>query len=386
MIIDVDTHWEITGDSAGVDPMKQWADQIPDNRTHLANAIAGDLLQVLPAERRPPPAELLPKLFERAEKSGGPVVLHPRHDSTAAERVAWMDSVGIDHCLVNPGGYWQKLDYLRPDDRVVAAQRCNDFLTEQLWDRRDRLHTVATVDFSDLDHAVDELERCRERGARAFFLYTLRGAPVGGPPGHPDWDKVWAAAISLGMVAVIHVGNTEADFSKWADIGWDLPDGAGIGGLIRLANTQRLHAAQNLIAGMLFGGVFHRFPNLTVLVEEMRAGWLPWYVSTLSRQCLSSPSLGDWPWPVSGEEMLHRNVRLTPLPGFGDADALDVVAALPDMVVFSSDYPHQEGNADPIELYRPALDELNNEVRTAFMGATAADCFARIGDPLPTVG
>lgn len=110
------------------------------------------------------------------------------------------------------------------------------------------------------------------------------------------------------------------------------------------------------------------------------------YVATLSRQCLSSPSLGDWPWPVSGEDMLHRNLRLTPLPGFGDTDALDVLGALPDMVVFSSDYPHQEGNADPIELYRPALDELDHDVRTAFMGATAADCFARIGDPLPAVG
>ena len=118
---------------------------------------------------------------------------------------------------------------------------------------------------------------------------------------------------------------------------------------------------------MLFGGVFHRFPDLTVLIEEMRAGWLPWYVSTLSRQCLSSPSLGDWPWPTSGEDMLHRNLRLTPLPGFGDTDALDVLAALPDMVVFSSDYPHQEGNADPIELYRPALDTLDDGIRTAFM-------------------
>ena len=83
--------------------------------------------------------------------------------------------------------------------------------------------------------------------------------------------------------------------------------------------------------------------------------------------------------------MLHRNLRLTPLPGFGDTDALDVLAELPDMVVFSSDYPHQEGNADPIELYRPALDEVGDEVRAAFMGETAADCFSRIGDPLPAV-
>ncbi|WP_420638017.1 amidohydrolase family protein [Candidatus Poriferisocius sp.] len=383
MIVDVDTHWEITGHNASDDPMLAWADQIPDNRTHLANAIAGDLLQVLPAERLPSPAELLPKLFDRAERSGGPVVLHPRHDSTAAERVAWMDGVGIDHCLVNPGGYWQKLDYLRAEDRPVAARRCNDFLTEQLADQSGRLHAVATIDFSDLDAAVEDLQRCRSRGARAFFLYTRRGVPAGGPPGHPRWDRIWAAAIDLGMVVVIHVGNTEADFTEWADIGWDQPDGAGVGGLIRLANTQRLHAAQNLIASMLFGGVFHRFPDLTVLVEEMRAGWLPWYVTTLSRQSQSSASLGDWPWPTSGADMLHRNLRLTPLPGFGDADALDVLAELPDMVVFSSDYPHQEGNADPIELYRPGLDRLDDDLRAAFLGNTAADAFARMGDPLP---
>jgi len=40
----------------------------------------------------------------------------------------------------------------------------------------------------------------------------------------------------------------------------------------------------------------------------------------------------------------------------------------------------------PFELYQPALDELDDEVRTAFMGATAADSFARIGDPMPVVG
>jgi len=51
-------------------------------------------------------------------------------------------------------------------------------------------------------------------------------------------------------------------------------------------------------------------------------------------------------------------------------------------VVWSSDYPHQEGNADPIELYRPALDDLDPDLRTSFMGANAEECFARMGDPL----
>jgi hypothetical protein len=184
------------------------------------------------------------------------------------------------------------------------------------------------------------------------------------------------------MIAVIHVGNTASDFTGWADIGWNQPDGAGIAGLTRLANTQRAHAAQNLLSALLYGGVFARHPTLTVMLEEMRVGWVPSFLQMLERQAVSSPALGDWPWDLSGGDMLRRNVRVTPLPGFGDVDALDALAEIPDVVVWSSDYPHQEGNADPIELYRPALDDLDADLRTWFMGANVEECFARMGDPL----
>ncbi|MEO5841224.1 MAG: amidohydrolase family protein [Acidimicrobiales bacterium] len=382
MIIDVDTHWESRTHARGEHPLEPWLEQLPSGMALLAFGIAGDLLRALPESARPSAPELLPGLVAIAKQRGGPVILHPLHDSSAGERVAWMDRIGIDHCLVNPGGYWQQLDFIGPD-RARGAQRCNSYLCEQLSDHADRLHAVAVIDFADLDAAVIELERARSLGARAFFLYTDKGRPGGGmSPGHPAWDRVWAAATRLGMVAVIHVGNTAADFSGWADIGWDLEGGAGVAGLVRLANTQRVHAAQNLLSGLLYGGVFARHPDVTVMLEEMRVGWVPWFVEMLDRQSRSSAALGEWPWERSGGDMLRRNVRITPLPGFGDSDALDVLAQLPEMCVFSSDFPHQEGNADPVELYRPGLDDLDEELRVAFMGSTMHHCFARMGDAL----
>jgi predicted TIM-barrel fold metal-dependent hydrolase len=383
MIIDVDSHWEILHLDPVDHPLGPWLDDLPKGVDRLAFAIAGDLLAALPEADRPRPADLLAALVNAAKEGGGPVILHPQHHSEAGERVAWMDAVGIDHCLVNPGGYWQMLEFIGPD-RAVGIRRCNDFLTEQLADSGGRLHAVAVLDWSSPESAVADLERARTRGARAFFLSTVRGEPAGGrSPGHPDWDPVWSAAVAAGMVAVIHVGNTSAEFGAWADIGWDHERGGGVAGLVRLANTQRTFGAQNLIAGLLYGGVFARHPELSVLVEEMRVGWFPSFVRTLERQALSSPIQGDWPWATSGGDMLRRGLRITPLPGFGDDDGLDVLAALPEMVVFSSDYPHREGNAAPIELYRPGLDDLPRPLRASFLGDTMVESFARTGDPLP---
>jgi predicted TIM-barrel fold metal-dependent hydrolase len=382
MIIDVDSHWEAVDYASGAHPLEPWRDRIPAGTELLAFGIAGDLLAALPPADRPSATELLPALVARARERGGPVILHPQHESSAGERVEWMDQIGIDHCLVNPGGYWQQLEFLG-DDRPRGVRRCNDYLTEQLASHADRLHAVAVVDFRDVDSAVAELERVRARGARAYFLYTVRGLPpTPVSPGHPAWDPVWTASTRLGMVPVIHVGNTATDFTGWAGIGWNVPGGAGVEGLARLANTQRVHAAQNLLAAMLYGGVFARHPELTVLLAEMRIGWVPDFFRTLERQAQPSPILGDWPWDTSGGEMLRRNVRVTPLPGFGDTGALDFLADLPDVCVFSSDYPHQEGNADPIELYRPALDALDDELRAWFLGGNMAACFARTGDAL----
>ncbi len=386
MIIDVDSHWEATRFAKGEHPLEPWIDQLPNRLDLLAFAVGGDLLRALPDSRRPSAAEFLPRLVAAAKQSGGPVALHPQHESSASERVEWMDRVGIDHCLVNPGGYWQLLDFIG-SDRPAGARRCNDYLADHLSDRADRLHPVAVVDLADLDVAVQELEHARKRGARAFFLYTVEGRPPGDvSPGHPAWDRVWEAATSLGMIAVIHIGNTSANFHGWADIGWEIEAStAGVGGLARLANTQRIHAAQNLLSALLYGGVLARHPALTVLLAEMRIGWVPWFVSMLDRQSKSSAALGAWPWKLSGGDMLRRSVRVTPLPGIGDDDALHVLGQEPGLCVFSSDYPHQEGNADPIDLYRPGLDALNASVRSSFLGGNIQECFARMGDPLPVV-
>ena len=183
--------------------------------------MAGDLLLALPPERRPGPRTLLAGLVAFADQRGGPVIFHPPHDSTPSERVAWMDRIGIDHCLVNPGGYWQFLEFLGADRPEGAAGATTTWPTSSPTTAT-ACTRVAVVDFSDLAGCG-----CRSSSeARALGIgpssstpctvgrrgWSRRGIRPGTSCGRPRCD--------LGMVAVIHVGNTAADFAGWADIGW----------------------------------------------------------------------------------------------------------------------------------------------------------------------
>ena len=87
MIIDVDSHWETTRFAPGEDPLGPWADDLPVGVERLAFGVAGDLLRALPEAHRPTAKQLLPGLVNMAKQRGGPIILHPQHDSTAAERV-----------------------------------------------------------------------------------------------------------------------------------------------------------------------------------------------------------------------------------------------------------------------------------------------------------
>ena len=75
-------------------------------------------------------------------------------------------------------------------------------------------------------------------------------------------------------------------------------------------------------------------------------------------------------------------MKASPLPGLHD-DGMQAIHEVPDMLVFSSDFPHNEGNVEPIALYGDALDRLDPATRDAFMGGTMAEVYERMGDPLP---
>jgi predicted TIM-barrel fold metal-dependent hydrolase len=387
-IIDVDAHFEPGGDWLA--PYPELAAKLPrlDPALLAVDAIVGDLLRDVPAERRPPVAELLPsglltlfgneKLAEadRRKEFEGKAQFQV---ANAQARVKWLDAQGIAiQNVICLSGFVYNL--LLPDLalRQEVLRTCNSWLAETCAASGGRLLPVTALEYGDLDLAVAELERMRGLGSRIFLIPAY---PVNGmPPAHPSWDRVWSAAVSLGMTPMLHTGFERMRFDPgWANLGGDVT-------LLRMVGSSHRHVApMTLLYALVYGGVFERFPKLTLLLAEVGTGWLPYLMREIDDRISPTAELfiGRWTQPLRPSEYLARNVRATPLSGGNDAPLPKILSELPDdMLVFSSDFPHFEGFSDPMGHYAEALKDVAPARRERFFGGSIADVYRRMGDPL----
>jgi hypothetical protein len=104
-------------------------------------------------------------------------------------------------------------------------------------------------------------------------------------------------------------------------------------------------------------------------------------MDALATPGLSPLLLGDYKLPLTPLEYVQRNIRVTPLPVAHESPSA-TLAALPEVPIFSSDYPHFEGNNDPMGHYERTLESLPAAEKSAFLGENLAACFARMHDPI----
>ena len=387
-IIDIDSHFEPGGDWLA--PYPKLAARLPklDPSLLAVDAIVGDLLRDVPEAQRPPVSELLPpglltlfgneKLAEadRRQEFEGKAQFQA---ANAQARVAWLDQQGIAlQNVICLSGIAYNLLLPEPALRQEVIRTGNRWLADTCDEAKGRLLPVTALEYTDLDFVVSELEAMRARGSRIFLIpaYPVNGAP----PAHPSWDRVWSAAVSLGMTPMLHTGFEHMRFDPgWANLG------GGVTELRMLGGAHRHVAPMTLVNALVYTGVFERFPALTLLLAEVGTGWLPFLFREIDDRVspVAELFLGKSGLPLRPSEYLARNVRATPLSGGNDSPIAKIMSELPDdMIVFSSDFPHFEGFTDPLGHYTEVLRELPPSRRERFFGGSIADVYARMGDPL----
>src|SRR2546421_3855226 len=177
-------------------------------------------------------------------------VLPPRARWTPQERLADMDSLGVDVHVVSPyvGFYNYELDMKHA---LATSRAINDEIAEMARARPERLAGLGTLPMQDQKAAITELERCMTQ-------LGLKGVEIndhvtGRTFDEPEFRPFWKAAEQMGALIFFHqAGETLVSPRSKR---YHLPN--SIGNLVDRAVT---------FATLVHGGVMDAHPDLKIVL------------------------------------------------------------------------------------------------------------------------
>ena len=277
-------------------------------------------------------------------------------------RLADLDTEGVEKELIFPQRLFGLYMFGKMMNRAETFGAYNEHIAEACAAGKGRLFPVMVPNYWDPAEAKASVERCAALGARCLMIPIKPGDDVDGEPiqySNAKLDPLWEAVADSGIPLCFHIGEA-------------IPTAApGAAGTFVLTQMQGF---RHIWGQLTFGGVFDRFPKLTVVFVE---GGICWVASMIhdadmiynSFPTAMNPKLAhppSWYWfnhcyatfmtDPAGLELLHR---------IG-----------PDRVMWSSDYPHQEST---FGYTRSAIDAVFNATTVAnaqlILGKTAARVF-----------
>jgi predicted TIM-barrel fold metal-dependent hydrolase len=305
----------------------------------------------------------------------------------AEDRPRALDLLGFSSQLIFNtfhNGRLHDLEHGRDDELAYAAARAHNRGMLEFCSVDSRLLPSCYVPLVNPEKATQAAEDALAQGAAALLVAS--GCPPKFSPSHRDLFGVWARAEEAGIPVVFHVGGTGELISPAYFInGLPVPhDFHGGDENFRSVDYMGIPVppAQTL-ATLIFDGVLEHFPNLRIGVIEQGAIWVPSWLRQMEsafeafrrhEERLQSLSL-------SPSEYVHRQVRFTPYPT--EDVGWIVEQGGPDLVMFSSDYPHVEGGRKPVERFEASLGEADDGVRQAFYVDNFLFLMGRAGERLP---
>jgi aminocarboxymuconate-semialdehyde decarboxylase len=304
------------------------------------------------AEGNPLGIDLVPTERGTAVRIDDRVTTQPLRDDLTdfQRRIAELDRMGLDHQVLS--GWIDLTAYeLAPDAGSRYARIQNECLASEAAKAPDRFSSIGTVPLQDPTAAVNELDHAmRTLGMKGVELATTVDGRYVDQAGLDDF---WAAAQDLGAFIVLHPMRPlqGIDLSRYF-----------------MENMIARPAESTIaLAGLIFSGVFERFPNLKLCVVH-GGGFAPYQIGRMDTGYRQKPGLAGKHISKPPSDYLRRIYVDTVLH---EPAALRYVVDLMggDRVMLGTDYPFEMGSLDPVEFIESA--ELGPDATNAILGETA---------------
>lgn len=284
----------------------------------------------------------------------------------AKERLQRLDIENIERVFLYPtlGLLWES-ECEDLELAVAYARAYNRWIVDFCSESNGRLLPIAHIPLAIPELAEQELRRAARDGVRGFFV----------PPfiwsrkihGHPDHHRVFAAAQELGLPFGIHPAfephwAAPTRFGRMTDRSTAFFQNVVLGDVIRAGFTSLFQY-----------GVFDLFPELRVVVLEVGAGWIGYWLERMDA-VYASPLGKSVPLKHRPSEYFRRQCWVS-----GDPDERSVAGVIPfvgeDRFFWASDFPHTDHPPD----YVPNLIELVNllpeSARAGLLGKNVLSCY-----------
>jgi uncharacterized protein len=260
--------------------------------------------------------------FNRAKESG----------YSAQSRLQDMDELGVDVQILYPTVAGQMLGRQFRDEKLLAAccRAYNDWAADYTSAAPDRLKWAGILPMQSVEEAVKEAQRAASKGCVSYYM---RPNPVSGRTlWHDDYLPLWNEIEQIGKPISTHdsASSSVPSFGDRMD--------THVSGHI-LSHPFEAMAA---MAGLIWYGIFEKFPDLKVVHVEADGGWVPYWLQRMEQH-----------WDFSGNSE-HEYLTKRPTEYFkhnicvafrGDEPTMKAAVELvgDSNFTWDTDYPHPDG-------------------------------------------
>ncbi|MEA2331013.1 MAG: uncharacterized protein QOH58_1151 [Thermoleophilaceae bacterium] len=300
------------------------------------------------------PSDFAGGLGEPADIDVEAGVLHDNPDG----RLRFMDAEGIDEQLVLPGGVAAASTGLDVGLSTGLLAAYNRYVLDYCAADPRRLRAAIQVHGADPEWSVAEIGRHADAVAVAAFTICL---PAALAIDDPALEPIWRAGAEADLPLVHHAFLEDTPyFPGYRDL-WSNPL------LARAAAHQ--WSAQRVIAALVLGGTFERWPRLRVAFGDSGAGWLPAWLHQLRGQVDGGASDRRDPVDYAAEGRICVALERHE----GEAMAESVVSLLgEETLVWQSHFPGLGPESSPDDVL--GWERLSSEVKGKALAGNAARC------------
>ncbi len=297
---------------------------------------------------------------------------------TSQDRVMEQEQDGVDgevlYTSAGNASFWRGIQNDDAYNAVIHAY--NEFLAEEYAaGAPDRLFPMGVIPQSNIDAAVAELQYCGEAGLKGIMLSDYPSAK-----GHPtpDDDRFWSMALDIRMPVTAHVNfvGRKGPLFNYARRPAEAAFGADpVRAMTRFAQGEHI----NVVAALMLGGVFDRFPDLRIYFAETQIGWLPEWAEQLDdsydrNRFWMERDFGLAPLARRPSEYLRSNSWW----GFNsDPFGVRICTEMDfDNVMWGSDFPHSASNwPHSHQLFERMFEGIPDDVRAKMTHDNAVTFF-----------